>query len=306
MLTNFLVYKNKLFCFFFLFLLFFISCNKKNSQENKVMEDSNQVVQEEINEQSIQPSKSLELNVQKDSELINEDSAQEEVFEEELAQLETEIQSIIDAPFTVAENEKEFVENRLISSSQNLVIMEYNEEIFLPKINQNNFSFVHKYKDNVFRLFYDKEYRLIKKEIWQIKSINENKLLKTEEYEYARNFFNKLSKKIIILENQKQELFWTYDKEGRIIQEKEVITKDKVKTSKMQKYFFNNNLENIPDYEYWENDVLLHKKNYQSKDNYSIQIYFDDNFSVLTYYENSVRKKEQYFNNEQMVREKLY
>lgn len=50
-----------------------------------------------------------------------------------------------------------------------------------------------------------------------------------------------------------------------------------------------------PDYRYYENGKLKMKTDYQEKGNYTTQIYFDDNYSVQTFYENNIRKKDVYY-----------
>lgn len=275
-------------------VLFFIGCKKQNTVENE--EEQNDVISEFFYSPEFDDGSWLE-------DLIN--STMEELAADQLDSL-LEIESIIKSPYSVSANEVDFVEHRLTDSNKNLVIMEYGEEIFSPQKINDQLVFVHKYKDTVIRQFFDKDYRLAKNEIWEIKENGENKKLKTEEYKYHELFLSRPVSKKTTIDDQSSQMLWQYDYNGRIISEEEIITKGKKKTSKKQIYIYKENSEVSPDFEYYENGVLLQKNIYTSKTEYSVQIFFEDEFSVKTFYDNNKKIKEQYFSNNELVREKSY
>ena len=69
-------------------------------------------------------------------------------------------------------------------------------------------------------------------------------------------------------------------------------------TEQLYKYFYNNSEEIPADSEYYENDKLLIKTVYSSvKGNYTNEVFFDGGLSIKTFYEDSVRKKDIYYEN---------
>ena len=68
------------------------------------------------------------------------------------------------------------------------------------------------------------------------------------------------------------------------------------------------NVEDFPpDFEYFENDVLKMKNKYSSqKGSYTSQIFFEDDFSVKTYYIEEKKVKEIYYSGESVLRVKNY
>ena len=69
-------------------------------------------------------------------------------------------------------------------------------------------------------------------------------------------------------------------------------------TEQLYKYFYNNSEEIPADSEYYENNKLLIKTVYSSvKGNYTNEVFFDGGLSIKTFYEDSVRKKDIYYEN---------
>lgn len=231
------------------------------------------------------------------------DQTMEELAADQIDSL-SEIQSIINSPYTVSANEVEFVEKRLTDSLNNLKIMEYGEEIFIPIKQENQLVFIHKYKDTVVRYFLDEENRLKKQEYWLIKSADDSKKIRTETFDYNQS--NKPVRKKIEVENQSSEYFWTYDDKNRLVREDEIIHKENSTSSKSQIYIYNKNDEIPPDFEYYENGEIKNKQVYNSKTDYWVQTYFEDSFSVITFYENNLKVREQYLSEDEVVREKVY
>ena len=75
-----------------------------------------------------------------------------------------------------------------------------------------------------------------------------------------------------------------------------------------KKYTYSYNGDEIPpDFLYYENGVLKMQNKYSTtKGTYTSRIYFDDDFSVKTYYENELRVKDTYYSGNKILREKLY
>lgn len=222
----------------------------------------------------------------------------------------------------------EGVEKRLTDSYNRLKVLEFASEIFLPIEKEDQTVFIHASDKQAVRIFYDDNFRLVKKEYWNTESVVTSKLLITEQYEYKENEKNPF-RKIIQSENQKSvSLFnengltdsvtkyeikdgevsknpsnltkWKYDEKNRIIQELStdyIYQGDKLKnkTEKKQLFIYNKDDENIsPDYEYYENNELKTKTVYTAKGNYSVLINFDSSNSVCTYYENYIKVKDVY------------
>ena len=280
---------------FFLILLFF-SCSQKK------VDDSSNISGEDFYDSEFEGFYVPDFDdgnwVQQ---IVNE--TQEELAAEEIQNL-LEIQSIIQSPFSVNQNEVEFVEKRLSDSNRRLKIMEYGNEIFIPVEKQNSLVFINKSNSYLVRDFYNKDYQLTKKEIWNGEKPGDEKLLFTQEYLYGNN--NKPVFQTTKYEDKTVEITWQYDEKNRITYEKEtVIEKDK-RTSKAQLYKYNQNDEIPPDYEYYENDEVQLITKYVTKTTYSTQIYFEDDFSVKTYYENGNKVREQYIQSGEVVREREY
>lgn len=298
MLMNSLVYKQLKSILFFLIIFFsliFSACKKKDT-----------LIQAETVENEIE---FLEAYSSEEDDYSWIDSLIENTIEEIAAEkLEAmqEIQSIIDSPYSILASETDFVEKRLTDSQNNLKIMEYGEEIFTPSTIDGKLVLVHKFKENVWRIFYDENYRLVKKEIWQIKTASDAKKISTEEYDYSPVFENRPVRKKITQDKDSSELKWTYDSEGRIIIEEEIIVKSSVKKTKMQKYYFNEDEQIPPGYEYWEDGSITLKKIYSSKNDYYVQTFLEDDFSVITYYNDNKKTKEEYFLQNEIVRVREY
>ena len=89
------------------------------------------------------------------------------------------------------------------------------------------------------------------------------------------------------------------------------ITKEEVtdytgaKTSvKTELYYYKT--EDMPDYEYYEDGNLKISIVYSSKTAYTKQIFFDEDFSVKTYYDEDKKIRDEYYNGDTFVREKIY
>lgn len=221
-----------------------------------------------------------------------------------------------------------------------LKFYEFENEIFEPQYQNGNLINIHAYGNYIDRYFYNDNYQLVKKENWNIPSVQGAKLEKTEKYEYYPDS-NVISKKTITTLESQENLTYSetskiltsekyaiaeeknqitskrklsYDNEDRLISDSitEYFYKDKefkeLDYSFTKKYDYAYNEGEIPpDFKYYENGVLKMLNKYSSeKGKYVSEIFFDKTFSVKTYYENDVRVKDIFYSGGKVTREKLY
>ena len=86
----------------------------------------------------------------------------------------------------------------------------------------------------------------------------------------------------------------------------EEITDCQKNFTKRQNYSYKKDEEIPPDYEYYENGELKIKTTYTTKTEYTTQVFFDDSFSVITYYDDGKKLRDEYYNKDTFVREKIY
>ena len=221
-----------------------------------------------------------------------------------------------------------------------LKFYEFENEIFLPQRSDGKLVNVHVNGNSVDRYFYDEKYKLVKKESWNIPSVQSAALEKTENYEYFAES-SVISKKTIETKTAVEKI--SYSQTSKILSsEKHAVTEDKnqilskrklgydaedrlcsdeltdyyykdkdykeLDYSFTKKYIYNFNEGEIPpDFKYYENGVLKMQNKYSpQKGNYVSEIFFDETFSVKTYYENDVRVKDIFYSNGKVSREKIY
>lgn len=221
-----------------------------------------------------------------------------------------------------------------------LSFYEFDNEIFTSQDSEGNHILVHSMKEKVNRFFYDDEYKLIKKEVWNIPSVFKAVLEKTETYKYFENSKVVSEKEITgpyTVENVKysndgktlsaekyavfedkehitEKRLFSYDDDGNLVSDelKEYFYKaDDYKNldySFTKKYLYSYNDEGIPpDFKYFENGILkMHNKYSTEKGNFTSRIFFDEGLSVKSYYENNIRVRDVYYRNNSIIREKVY
>ena len=221
-----------------------------------------------------------------------------------------------------------------------LSFYEFDNEIFTSQDSEGNHILVHSMKEKVNRFFYDDEYKLIKKEVWNIPSAFKAVLEKTETYKYFENSKVVSEKEITgpyTVENVKynndgktlsaekyavfeekehitEKRHFSYDDDGNLLSDelKEYFYKaDDYKAldySFTKKYLYSYNDEGIPpDFKYFENGILkMHNKYSTEKGNFTSRIFFDEGLSVKSYYENNIRVRDVYYRNNSIIREKVY
>ena len=221
-----------------------------------------------------------------------------------------------------------------------LSFYEFDNEIFTSQDSEGNHILVHSMKEKVNRFFYDDEYKLIKKEVWNIPSASKAALEKTETYKYFENSkvvsekeitgpytvenvkYNNDGKtlsaeKYAVFEDKEhitEKRLFSYDDDGNLLSDelKEYFYKaDDYKNldySFTKKYLYSYNDEGIPpDFKYFENGILkMHNKYSTEKGNFTSRIFFDEGLSVKSYYENNIRVRDVYYRNNSIIREKVY
>ena len=221
-----------------------------------------------------------------------------------------------------------------------LSFYEFDNEIFTSQDSEGNHILVHSMKEKANRFFYDDEYKLIKKEVWNIPSASKAALEKTETYKYFENSkvvsekeitgpytvenvkYNNDGKtlsaeKYAVFEDKEhitEKRLFSYDDDGNLLSDelKEYFYKaDDYKDldySFTKKYLYSYNDEGIPpDFKYFENGILkMHNKYSTEKGNFTSRIFFDEGLSVKSYYENNIRVRDVYYRNNSIIREKVY
>lgn len=280
------------------------------------------------------------------SEYQNEEMPEAEKSEEETESSEStgSTESEESAEPQLSEVEKFFNQEKadtIIHDKNNkLKFYEFENEIFEPQYQNGNLINIHANGNYIDRYFYNDNYQLVKKENWNIPSVQGAKLEKTEKYEYYPDS-NVISKKTITTLESQENLTYSetskiltsekyaiaeeknqisskrklsYDNEDRLISDSltEYFYKDKeykeLDYSFTKKYDYAYNEGEIPpDFKYYENGVLKMLNKYSSeKGKYVSEIFFDKTFSVKTYYENDVRVKDIFYSGGKVTREKLY
>lgn len=285
---------------------------------------------------------------------------EEERIADEIAKMETDALSDLEnSELSVIEEildeqneqiEKVFSDSveqkEIFSRNGNLIFMEFNQEIFIPKKTENGYEIIHSQNNNVTRNFYNQKFLLESSQQWVIEplKIQENQnpvsienyfyddetsaVTKTEKITYDGDIQNlqmilydekkqiSQKKEYKIIDEKKhliQQNDFKYDEKGNIIQneKKEYYYNEDFSVLNEQfsrKYVYKINEENLhPDFEYFENDVLKMRNKYSvQKGNYTSQVFFEDDFSVKTYYIEEKKVKEVYYSGESVLRVRNY
>lgn len=302
---------------------FVISCSKKknNEQENKIISQT-----ENFSESKNIESKEIEIENEvfekSDSLNLNENILKDEEVQKEF--------------FLIDKNGK-----LNLYSNDDEIFFPQIEENFTVLTSVNKKIITRSFYDETGRFCKQEDWKnsteenpiLIKKTLYEYEENNlsptkkiiiENEFQTEIEYDEKEN--PKKNKKFYILKNQKTEeeietknilltqTDYFYNSENKV--EKEFI-KDfsysedyKILQSVLEKEFvyFYRNQEEIPaDYDYFENGILRIRNLYTNeKGNYTSQVFFDENYSVKTYYNNNLKTKDIYILNGIVVRENIY
>ena len=288
-----------------------------------------------------------EYQIDDASELIKDDEEESTMNSEsessEVSEMSDETNDS-QAEETLSEIEKFFSEEKeeVTKTGKNdlLSFYEFDNEIFTSQDSEGNHILVHSMKEKVNRFFYDDEYKLIKKEVWNIPSASKAALEKTETYKYFENSKVVSEKEITgpyTVENVKynndgktlsaekyavfeekehitEKRLFSYDDDGNLLSDelKEYFYKaddyEDLDYSFTKKYLYSYNDEGIPpDFKYFENGILkMHNKYSTEKGIFTSRIFFDEGLSVKSYYENNIRVRDVYYRNNSIIREKVY
>lgn len=288
-----------------------------------------------------------EYQIDDASELIKDDEEESTMNSEsessEVSEMSDETNDS-QAEETLSEIEKFFSEEKeeVTKTGKNdlLSFYEFDNEIFTSQDSEGNHILVHSMKEKVNRFFYDDEYKLIKKEVWNIPSASKAALEKTETYKYFENSkvvsekeitgpytvenvkYNNDGKtlsaeKYAVFEDKEhitEKRLFSYDDDGNLLSDelKEYFYKaddyEDLDYSFTKKYLYSYNDEGIPpDFKYFENGILkMHNKYSTEKGIFTSRIFFDEGLSVKSYYENNIRVRDVYYRNNSIIREKVY
>lgn len=268
------------------------------------------------------------------SDLENSDvSVIEEILDEHSEQIEN--------VFSDSLEQKE-----IVSKNGNLIFMEFEQEKLITKKTENGYEIIHSQNNSVTRNYYNKNFLLESSQKWEIdpSKIQENQNpVSIENYFYDEKTSAVTKKETITYDGELQNLqiiFYNdrkqisskeeyqiidkkrnliqkndlkYDKDGNIIQNEKTeyfYNQDfSVLTEQFsRKYVYKINEDDFPpDFEYFENDVLKMRNKYSTqKGNYTSQVFFEDDFSVKTYYIDEKKVKEVYYSDESVLRVKNY
>lgn len=296
-------------------------------------------------------------------------SLEEERIADEILMMDNKDQRFLyensDLAETEGGDEAEKIEEKYFYQDGNtLSHFEYGDEIFMMnKLPENSdgevLSSVHKDSISLRRYFYDSEFKILKKEIWELsgKILNQretykydfdsknpsqkiieeftqstqNDGVKTElsskteifyapdslveaENKYQMISFNQTKnskdsevQKKLALNSQTK---WRYDEQRRVIQSVQNVysynavngNQSDVFTKKYN-YRYNSDPEIPADTRYYEDDVLKMALTYKtSKADYVQQYFFDDNFSIISYYEKNILVRELYLSGNTVIR----
>ena len=228
-------------------------------------------------------------------------------------------------------SQKEF-----LSLSEGLVSMEIDGEIFLPYKTETSLEIIHAYKNDVRRYFYDELFRVTKKEKWQIRNAENYEKISFCEYFYKGESHFPFA--FTSVENSQKDEF-IYNEDGNITSRKKSLSTDSRNLTLLQEdYSYNEKNEIVKltvleyfylkdysalDYKfqkeydyfytnfgrnmnYYENGILKNQVKYSFENEYEEEVFFDGGFSVISYFKDSKKIKEQYFQNSKVIREVLY
>lgn len=305
-------------------------------EEERIAEEL-RVMEESLEEYQIDDASEL-IKADEEESTMNSESESSEVSEMSDETNDSQAEETLSEIENFFSEEKEEVTKT--GKNDLLSFYEFDNEIFTSQDSEGNHILVHSKKEKANRFFYDDEYKLIKKEVWNIPSASKAALEKTETYKYFENSkvvsekeitgpytvenvkYNNDGKtlsaeKYAVFEDKEhitEKRLFSYDDDGNLLSDelKEYFYKaDDYKDldySFTKKYLYSYNDEGIPpDFKYFENGILkMHNKYSTEKGNFTSRIFFDEGLSVKSYYENNIRVRDVYYRNNSIIREKVY
>lgn len=210
------------------------------------------------------------------------------------------------------------------------------QKIFLEQdgIQRECLEIVSLYKDKIKNTIYDEKSRIVSVEILSLsEKAKDMKSISKREYFYKENSdipyksAEEVSEKnmrievtfneegLLIVQDEyfvdfetekrtlKKRINKSYDKEKRVIKDEQIVWHDDKSKTKQKKNFEYTKYSKNPDFSYFENDVLRLQRNYEADEDFFEKTFFDDGFSIESYFENGVRQSEiVYFNGKEVRR----
>ena len=222
--------------------------------------------------------------------------------------------------------------NILVSSDDKKTIRRFFDEksrVYKKEIWDISGSFKNSYLKNEEHYFYDEEKTVpstatLLEENFKYKlTYNDTgKVVISEKYEYvpdSKPVENETeTKKSNVLDKGDNYILrsktnWKYNESGKIIEKlfseyeyKKVNKTKKTLTSTKKDVYEYKIKDGMPDYYYYENDVLRMKTIYSSEDSYVTTFYFDGGFVVDSVYENANHTKDIFYSHGKVIRQKVY
>lgn len=238
----------------------------------------------------------------------------------------------------VSQNEKTFYEKESIfsvSKNGSLSFDSIDDELFVPLKNETGAVLVRKSGNQVVRGYYDEKHHLVKKQYWNITTLTDSYITRTEVYTYKDDLLKKLE---VVLPDRKTLV--SYNSTGDVVSEtewallngKEVKTREteyfwkegflfrKIenswtfskpnfggKSKKLEKkWIYERNGGDIPDnYTYYEDDSIKVIKKYTDSEDFELISYFDNDLYVVAVYEKGLKVSEIMYSGNKLLRKSL-
>ncbi len=247
----------------------------------------------------------------------------------------TEAQSA-EKDMDVAADEKEAVEENVLDSKKALRLQYFGDELLALNTGTKGLRNIVKINDEkMIMKKYDEKMRLYEEIIWKSEDPEKSPdmLYKKTEYQYNGDLFTpKIITENYIVDNQKTvsvyndlgkiltrtdfdlseekdkvtetqmcRMIWKYDEENRLKEERTI----KEKFVAYTRYLYHDGISK-PDEYYYENSMLMKQKKYETEDTYVLTVYFDEETSVYSRFENDTKINEIYYINGKEVRRREF
>ena len=314
-------------------------------EEERIAEELNKMETElsEYNSEDPLAEAEEESEEYAEEEAVENDDVEEDVGSEDLESPELKEKSK-DQKTPYADEINQFLESEhdgtnITDKNSELQIYQFQNEIFMRQNTANGNAVINSSGSRVVRNYYDDRMRIKTRETWNIKSIDAAKLEKSENFNYNGDSFQIVSKKTVkddvveyvsysekgLVESVKKYTVFkkkeyitlkrtcTYNEDGKVLSDESIeytynknYKKQESEFSKKYEYEYNEG-DIPPDFKYMENGIVkMHNKYSSEEGSYTSQVYFDEGFSVKTYYKNDLVAKEVYYFNGTVMREKVY
>lgn len=166
-------------------------------------------------------------------------------------------------------------------------------------------------KDKKTHIFYDENGKTVETKIYfSLEKLKADYGIKADESdsEKSENIKNQEQKYLITEEN-----FYFYDEKLNLIEKKSNLfeyknLKNNFNSSKKEisEKFKYKNEKVQPDYYFYENKILKYSKEFSTNEDYIFRAYFEDGIVVESYYNNGIKQKDLFYQNQILFRRKNY